>query len=1025
MSDAPRTTRRDTRIFISAVTRELGSVRKVVKKALEDNDYRALEQDNFPPDYRDLKDKLRRQIDKCDAVVHIAGHCYGAEPRQRPADAPRRSYTQLEYDIAVELKKPVYVFVTGASFPADAHEPEPGELYALQEAHRQRLMATGQDCNRIDSTQELDHKICSLPLEVDLLTDEMQRADEKVDVHGRRLRRWLIAVVVLMSAVLGAVGYLAWQQQRERKEAQTIQQVQQEFAERFLQQLVTNKEITADDARVRALKEVPALMQLRLVEIELLIDRKIAPRATEKSLSALDRARAALAEGNYDGVFQAADDEKQQGRELAMVEGTAALARFRQSPEPAWNARALAAFQRAMALADPSSPTQWHAWTGAAVSAASVLHDLSRYAEAEPLLRKCQRLREAGHGPDSPEVAVVLNNLAGLLETTNRRSEAEPLYRRALAIDEKTYGPDHPEVATCLNNLALLLQATNRLSEAEPLFRRALAIDEKSYGPDHPRVAIDLNNLALLLQATNRLAEAEPLFRRTLAIAEKLYGPDHPDVANRLNNLGGLLHHTNRLWEAEPFFSRAVVIAEKSYGPDHLDVAIDLNNLAVLLQATNRLSEAEPLYRRTLAIAEKSYGPDHPDVAGRVNNVAFLLAATNRQSEAEPLYRRALAIDEKSYGPDHPDVARDLNNLAKLLWATKRVSEAEPLMSRVVCAFARFQRSTGHEHPHFRDALDSYRELLLALKLAEPEIAARIKSAVEGTDKLAPIVPEVDRLLGPAPPVADVLASLDRQYKADGKPAFYFLAPTEPIAAHLDELLRPSGDGLNVQGVLAFQKCAHAEAVVFFEAALELMADQPVQAPARLRARMNRAAALRDVGRISEARDELVSLLPQLEGVQAIDSAVKGLARYHLALCQWRLGDRAAAERSAEASLAAYDQAPQASPVDPSLRRQSEELLAALKADQALPPLTTIDAPAALEAARTRYRGREALTRLPLDQKAAPLLDQVLGPARSTQEVLGALDRQYRAKGKPAVWFLPLDQPIAPHLDELLGKPSR
>ena len=106
--------------------------------------------------------------------------------------------------------------------------------------------------------------------------------------------------------------------------------------------------------------------------------------------------------------------------------------------------------------------------------------------------------------------------------------EAEPLMRRALAIDEKSFGPDHPDVARDLNNLAQLLQATNRLAEAEPLMRRALAIDEKSFGPDHPDVAIDLNNLAQLLQATNRLAEAEPLMRRALAIDEKASAPIIP-----------------------------------------------------------------------------------------------------------------------------------------------------------------------------------------------------------------------------------------------------------------------------------------------------------------------------------------------------------------------------------------------------------------------------------------------------------------------------------------------------------------
>ena len=145
MSDSPRTIRRDTRVFISAVTRELGSVRKLVKKALEDNDYHAVEQDNFPPDYRDLKAKLRARINSCDAVIHIAGQCFGAEPAERPADASRRSYTQLEYDIAVELGKPVYVFLTGADFPANPHDPEAPELQDLQAAHRERLTSTGQD----------------------------------------------------------------------------------------------------------------------------------------------------------------------------------------------------------------------------------------------------------------------------------------------------------------------------------------------------------------------------------------------------------------------------------------------------------------------------------------------------------------------------------------------------------------------------------------------------------------------------------------------------------------------------------------------------------------------------------------------------------------------------------------------------------------------------------------------------------------------------------------------------------------
>ena len=130
--------------------------------------------------------------------------------------------------------------------------------------------------------------------------------------------------------------------------------------------------------------------------------------------------------------------------------------------------------------------------------------------------------------------------------------------------------------------------------------------------------------------------------------------------------------------------------------------------------------------RRALAIDEKGYGPEHPNVAIRLNNLAQLLKDTNRLGEAEPLMRRALAIDEKGYGPEHPNVAIDLNNLALLLLDTNRLGEAEPLMRRGLIIFLKFTRSTGHLHPHLKDALGNYRGILEAMSLGEEEIARRV-----------------------------------------------------------------------------------------------------------------------------------------------------------------------------------------------------------------------------------------------------------------------------------------------------------
>ena len=63
---------------------------------------------------------------------------------------------------------------------------------------------------------------------------------------------------------------------------------------------------------------------------------------------------------------------------------------------------------------------------------------------------------------------------------------------------ERALGPDHPDVATFLNNLAGLYQAQGRYADAEPLYKRALAMREAALGPDHPDVARALSNLGLL-----------------------------------------------------------------------------------------------------------------------------------------------------------------------------------------------------------------------------------------------------------------------------------------------------------------------------------------------------------------------------------------------------------------------------------------------------------------------------------------------------------------------------------------------
>jgi Flp pilus assembly protein TadD len=66
--------------------------------------------------------------------------------------------------------------------------------------------------------------------------------------------------------------------------------------------------------------------------------------------------------------------------------------------------------------------------------------------------------------------ATALNQQVTQLYNQGRYSQATPLAQRALGLREKALGPDHPDVAQSLNNLALLYANQSRYADAELLY---------------------------------------------------------------------------------------------------------------------------------------------------------------------------------------------------------------------------------------------------------------------------------------------------------------------------------------------------------------------------------------------------------------------------------------------------------------------------------------------------------------------------------------------------------------------------
>ncbi|MBK8431210.1 MAG: tetratricopeptide repeat protein [Chloroflexi bacterium] len=100
-----------------------------------------------------------------------------------------------------------------------------------------------------------------------------------------------------------------------------------------------------------------------------------------------------------------------------------------------------------------------------------------------------------GHQPEQPRPSPA---------SDGELTAARPYYERALAIRERALGPDHPDTANSLNNLAVLAYDMNDFPEAARLMRRAVAIREQKLGPNHSDTQSSRRSLVTIERKRNR-----------------------------------------------------------------------------------------------------------------------------------------------------------------------------------------------------------------------------------------------------------------------------------------------------------------------------------------------------------------------------------------------------------------------------------------------------------------------------------------------------------------------------------------
>jgi len=122
-------------VFLSSTAKDLDEYRQAVYRAIEGMDgYHCKRMEDFGARAWGADEFCRREVSKCELFVGIVGHLHGSCP-----SGSGQSYTEREYDVAVDCKKPCLMFIASESFALPASLREPEEKWLRQRAFRERI----------------------------------------------------------------------------------------------------------------------------------------------------------------------------------------------------------------------------------------------------------------------------------------------------------------------------------------------------------------------------------------------------------------------------------------------------------------------------------------------------------------------------------------------------------------------------------------------------------------------------------------------------------------------------------------------------------------------------------------------------------------------------------------------------------------------------------------------------------------------------------------------------------------------
>lgn len=215
--------------------------------------------------------------------------------------------------------------------------------------------------------------------------------------------------------------------------------------------------------------------------------------------------------------------------------------------------------------------------------------DAGDYARALPLAARVVDMTAMQYGPEEPELANPLTNLATTLYRMRQYGDALDTYRRALTILDVAGNPTDARLVAPLHGLGLTLRAMQRDDEAIVPLKRAVDIIRNRDGLHAPAQLPILRELIQCLEKNRRNEDAGREHLYAYNVAEQSFGTLDPRMIPVVTDLARWYEKTGRYAAARRAYQRVVVLADREQ-PNSLRAVEGLRGVA----RTYRLSYVFP-----------------------------------------------------------------------------------------------------------------------------------------------------------------------------------------------------------------------------------------------------------------------------------------------------------------------------------------------------------------------------------------------------------------------------------------------